>query len=625
VGRKIKVISLLFLCLLVFYTLLRLAFYSMYFSSSATDAPVLRIFLAGVQLDFTALFALNLVFLVFYFFVHHRLPASWRNSVALLLFLLLNIPFLALNFIDLGYYGFTARRSTSDIVFVTGDSWSSLPSLLKNYWYLFLLFAATLVLMVWLVKRILKTGEPPAGMGWKQYALAIIVFVISGAIARGFAARPVMPSTPLLYFDARYQPLVSNTTISFIYSVLKRQSQLEIKSYYTPVALDSVFTIRRQYAHATPFRQKNVVVFILESFCREYFIRGHRYKAYTPFLDSLIAQSTWCNDAYANGLSSNQGIVSILGAMPPLLDEPYFHSIYSNNKFKGLGTLLKEHGYSTHFFMGAGPDHFGFGKWSKLAGIDHYYSRKDFNDDRFYDGNWGIYDHRFLPFGASVLNATKPPFLAVLFNISSHHPFTLPPELHDRFQVPGQNEILNSITYVDHSLRLMFDSIKNTTWYGNTLFVFTADHASVGYLTQNINAWSGYRIPIFFHDPANPVHVNIEKPVQQTDIVPTVMDYLHYPRPFMAFGRSVYDTVYNPVINKSLGVINITDSAFILGYNESAEKPVYLYDRRADTGLTHNLLNIPAYAPVQNALLRFNRAVIQRYNNSLIQNQLFIR
>jgi len=47
-------------------------------------------------------------------------------------------------------------------------------------------------------------------------------------------------------------------------------------------------------------------------------------KANTPFFDSLIARSIYFPNAYANGYSSNQGIVSILAGLPSFLDEPFF-------------------------------------------------------------------------------------------------------------------------------------------------------------------------------------------------------------------------------------------------------------------------------------------------------------
>lgn len=625
--RKIKVITLLFLLLLLIYTLLRTWFYLLYFHGHGKVPALAAIFALGVSMDFTALFYVNLLFLLFYFFVFDWLPERIGSKIALSLFLLLNIPFLAINFIDLGYFKFTNRRITRDFLLVMNDSLGALPAFFKNYWYLFLSFALVVVCLFFAAKRILYRTTVVAEQAWYvKYPLALLIIIVLSGLARGVGGRPVLPTTPLLYFDAEYQPLAANSTLSFLYSIAKRHRELDVLNFYSEKELDSIFTIKRVYHHKEPFQRKNVVIFIMESFCREYLENGSPYRAKTPFLDSLISQSTWCSNAFSNGTISNQGIVSILASMPPVLDGPYFYSIYSNNKIRALGTILKEEGYSTHFFMGAGPDHFGFGKFCRMAGIDHYVSREDFNDDRYYDGSWGIYDHRFLPFGAGMLQKQAKPFLAVFFNLNSHYPFAIPPELRNRFNFPGQQPSQKSAAYVDYSLQLFFNEAKHSDWYRNTIFVFSADHSLLSYGRNDFNAYTAFRIPIFIFDPSAPEYHEIKKTVQQTDIVPTILDKLAYSGAFMSFGRSIYDsTAENYAINRFRGVIQAADTGFLLGYNPETKQPAYLYRTTGDSSVKTNLVKDPAYEAIKSRLLRFDKAVLQRYNNSIIHNNIFVR
>jgi phosphoglycerol transferase MdoB-like AlkP superfamily enzyme len=622
--KRIRIACLLFVILLVLYTLLRLGFYFTYFGGQSNSANLAGVFYWGMRLDFTGLFYINLPFWIYYFFLHYWLPETFRTKIAVALLVLLNIPFLALNCIDLAYYGITSRRSTIDLLFVFRDSLSALPMFLIKYWYLFVLF----IVMVWLLciatRMTLDKSLYRNGRTWyADYLLGLVIIGVFAFIARGTGERPIFPATPLLYFEAQYQPLAGNSTLTFLYSLVKRQKQVELKNYYAENQLDSIFTIKRQYHHAGPFQHKNVIIFILEAFGRDQLEPGNPYRAQTPFLDSLISKSTWCSNAFSNGRASNQGIVSILASMPPLIDEPYFHSIYSNNRLRGLGAILKEEGYTTHFFMGAGPDHFGFGKFCKMVGIDNYHSRVEFNDDNWYDGTWGIFDHQFLPYGAKKLSKESSPFLAAFFNLSSHMPFTLPSDLRGHFK--GRIAFLRSVSYVDYSLRLFFDSIKNSPVYKNSLFVFSADHSGVGYYKSLSDPFSIYRIPIFIFDPASPVYEVIKKPVQQIDIVPTILDKLHYSNPFMAFGRSIYDTAASYVLNKYLGTVQVIDSNFLLGYNAEIGKQAYLLNTHNDSTLKVDLKDSLKYTGIDQRMLRYNKAVIQRYNNALIQNQLYIK
>jgi phosphoglycerol transferase MdoB-like AlkP superfamily enzyme len=622
--NRIKRAAAILLLLLLIYSLLRTAFYFFYFKHDALSFITLsKMFYWGLRIDLTILFFLNLPFLIWYLFIERYVPRRLWRVAGLSLLLLPNILMLAVNVIDLAYFRFINRRSTVDLLYVAGDSLDGLGSMVIAYWYLFLFFGVAVVSLFIAGKKCLyvkeadKKGNTPAA-----YAIAVCALVVMGVVARGVGGRPILPATPLLYFPAQYQPLVNNSSYTFLYSLLKRQQQLTLKKYYPEPVLDSLFTIERQYNHTTPFVKKNVVVFILESFSAALLQPGNRYRAHTPFLDSIIAQSTWCANGYANALMSNQGIVSILASLPPLLDEPYFHSVYSNNVIRGLGTLLKEQGYRTHFFMGAGPDHFGFGKFCRMIGIDQYHSGNDYNDNRYHDGHWGIYDHKFMPFAAGVLNREKKPFLSVLFNLSSHDPYVLPADLRQRFDYPGQAAFQKSVAYVDYSLRLFFDSVKQTDWFRNTLFVFTADHTNYETLGNTKNGFTAYRIPIFLFDPAEPVYKLINKPVQQLDLVPTILDRLHYSQPFMAFGRSVDDTAANYLITRPGSLVQVMDSAGLLGYNPLSDQPVYLYHPHEDPALQRNLLGDSRYAGESQRLERYLRAIVQRYNNSLIKNRL---
>lgn len=624
-GQKVRVALRLLLFWLVVYALLRVVFLNLYFAGTMEGQPVTRMFYWGARIDFSTLFYIHLPFLLYYFFLYDLLPVKPAQWIVWLL-LLAPVPFLALNCIDLVYFGFGNRRSTVDLLYVWKDTMVAVPGFIVSYWWLFLGFAAIVGLYLWMVRKLLRRevatgGQPRRSL--RSYVVRGVLLVLMAGIAYGETARPIMPATPLLYFPPQYQPLVVNSTATFLYSYFRRQESLAEKSYYPAPQLDSLFSIRRQYASPEPFQRKNVVIFIMESFCKEYLEDTSAFRCETPFLDSLIARGTWCADAYANGSGSNQGIVAILASLPSLTDEPYYYSAYSNNRINGIWSLLKKEGYSTHFFLGASPDHYGFGKFCQMVGIDHYYSEVDFGDARFHDGQWGIYDHQFLPWAAGVLNRQRGPFLATVFNLSTHTPFTVPAELRHRFERPGIEPWQASGAYFDYSLRLFFDSVKHEPWYRNTLFVFTADHSTIGALTRS-NGYLSYRIPIFLFDPADTTRRVIGRPVQQLDIVPTILDRLHYPRPFMSFGQSMGDSSHSYVINRFYDRIQVHDGHFMLGYRAETDQPVYLYDIENDFNLKANLLDDPQYAAQRQALEQRARMWVQRYNNSLIQHRLWV-
>ena len=623
--KKVKVLLLFMLFWLVVYSLLRVVFLNMYFADTIAGQPVLKMFYWGFRIDFTTLFYINLPFFLYYLFLYDLLPPRPAAWIAWIL-MGVNIPFLALNISDLVYFGFVARRSTIDLLYILKDSIVAVPGFMVSYWYLFVGFIVIVILFIVVGRRLLKAGAIVRGtrnpIG--SYIAGLAILLVMAGVAYGETGRPIMPSTPLLYFSPEFQPLVANSTATFLYSSVKRQEQLAVKSFFTPAQLDSMFTIRRQYPSVEPFRKKNVVIFVLESFCKEYLDPSSPFRSPTPFLDSIIAHGTWCSNAYGNGDGSNKGLVAILGSLPTLMDEPYYYSAYSSAKFKGIGTILKEEGYSTHFFMGASPDHYGFGKFCRMIGIDHYYSEKDFGDHRFHDGQWGIYDHKFLPYAAGVLKQQQQPFFATLFNLSTHSPFAVPDDLRSKFERPGLRPMQVSAAYLDYSLRLFFDSIKNEPWYQNTLFVFSADHSINVVFDSRNNGFTFYHIPVFIFDPADTAHQVISRPVQQLDIVPTILHKLHYTKPFMSFGYSTADTTTRYIFNRFKGISQLTDGGFLLGYNTEKDQSVFLYNVITDTAMQFNLLQDSRYTDDRKRLEQRMRALIQRYNNSLIHQQLLV-
>jgi phosphoglycerol transferase MdoB-like AlkP superfamily enzyme len=499
----------------------------------------------------------------------------------------------------------------------------------NKFWYLIFLFVA-LSFVLWLMaRRMLRRNafdpERKKRDSTKGHLVAgFILTAIFLLLVRGWAARPLSPATPLLHLPSQYQPLSENSTITFLYSIVRHQTSLEEKKYYSESVLDSLFSIRHQYESTVPFERKNVIVFVLESFSNALISKNSPLKARTPFLDSLMQVSIVCNNAFANGLESNKGLVALLAGIPPFMDEAYYHSVYGNNPFRGIGSLLKEKGYSTNFFMGASPDHFGFGKLCKLVGIDHYYSQKQYGNSSDHDGTWGIFDHKFLPYAASVIKKGDHPSFSVIFNISSHHPFRLPAELETSVSIPGQNAEQNSITYVDYSIRLFFDSVKSTEWYKNSIFVFVADHALTSDIKPRKVLYSAFQIPFFIHLPGSDSTIQINKTVQQLDLVPSILDLMHYEQPFISFGRSIRDTTEELAVSKIFGNYQIISGSYLLGYDDQNDRAVYLYDYRNDPELKANLLEDGRLLSIRHRLERQLKAVLQRYNNSLLRHKLMV-
>ena len=177
--------------------------------------------------------------------------------------------------------------------------------------------------------------------------------------------------------------------------------------------------------------------------------------SYTPFLDSLYRQSATFLYAFANGKKSIDAMPSILASLPRVTT-PFSTSKYADNKLSSIASLLSTKGYTGIFSHGAPTGSMGFKSMATLLGFKHYYGMDEYNNDEHYDGVWGIWDHHFMPYFADILTQTKPPFIASIFSVNSHHPFRLPKEMSDRYRDKGTHKNNKVIQYTDESLKEFF-------------------------------------------------------------------------------------------------------------------------------------------------------------------------
>ncbi len=207
-------------------------------------------------------------------------------------------------------------------------------------------------------------------------------------------------------------------------------------------------------------------------------------------------------------------------------------------------------GYSTAFFHGADNESLGFNAFVKQAGVEKYFGKNEFvADSRFggmkeFDGKWGIWDEPFLQFFCAELSELPQPFMASVFTLSSHHPFAVPEKYKDVFVDEGLHKLHKCIRYADYSIKRFFESARKQPWFDNTIFIITADHAS-SKRTHDVymGEVGGFRVPIIIYDPSGELPTGRQPGImQQMDIMPTMLNYVGYDRPYIAFGKDVLNT-----------------------------------------------------------------------------------
>lgn len=529
------------------------------------------------------------------------------------------------NAIDTEFFKFTAKRMTSDIfrfIFMSDDVFHIGVEILLSFWYLVASWCIINGFAYWVVirKHWIST-DPHKNNRFVLIQIPIVIGLVVLMMRGGVQKYPLGIHHSLKFGDPANSTLVLNSPFTFIKTLGKEplirpnyMNLSDAKQIFDPVVVlprDSAFGRNKG---------QNVVIIMVESLGKEYIgSLNNLNSGYTPFLDSLANEGLILTNAFANGHRSIDGIPATLSSLPTMMYEPLGTSSFGTNVHNGLADLVQDMGYSTAFFHGGNEGTMGFESFSRAAGFQEYYDRKDYPDQSHYDGQWGIYDHYFLNYAVEKISEFKGPFLSTIFTLSSHHPYAIPKQFVDRFP-KGELDIHESIGYADHSLRLFFKNARSKPWYNNTLFVITADHTSLTQGGYYQNYAGKLSIPILFYSAQDEAVMGKFDPVSaQVDIMPSILHLLGYEKPFISFGRSIFDRkAPNLCVTFTKHQYQIMKDDKLLRFDGT--NSTSLFDLKNDSLMQNDLKSVDSRTADSLSLLL--KSYIQQYSERMYNNRM---
>ena len=499
---------------------------------------------AGFDLVTIALFFLPFIAVLF-------LPLTekferLRFWLKLLLFSLATLLVFVFNGWDVAYFSYTAKRTSFDyfVYMLTNTETTSLAGdFIAEFWWLIVFFILSLTISIWSVVKV--KADPISWKlrrNWFAFLLVLSTFVIIGR--GGFQLKPIGIIEATNYSSLTNAPAVLNSAFTIIKTIAV--TGLDDKKYFNEEELTTLFNpIQKSQGQNILPKGTNVCFILLESFGTMY-CGPNSPDSYTPFLDSILNQSMFFEDAIANGRTSMDALPSVISSIPAYTNESFILSEYCANQFQGIPSILAKEGYHSAFFHGASNGSMRFDAFTAAVGFDSYYGRNEYPNPAHFDGNWGIEDHHMLSFAADEMNQFKQPFFSMIFTLSSHHPYTIPSSFRSRVK-HGPEPLCATISYVDLALKEFWTKAKKQAWFKNTLFVFCADHVGPTKRWDRCSLEWTYRIPIgFYHNSMNLPNVKKGKLFQQIDIMPTMFDLLGLNVDYYSFGSSYFNNKLMP-------------------------------------------------------------------------------
>lgn len=612
------VFSITTFCRLVFWIL----------NSNYFDDVNLGLFFYGLRFDAVSIAYLFSGYFLLLLFPFKNSENKWlKKGLGFSFQLGLNLTLLS-NLIDSVYYNFTFKRSTGDVFTLvgTGDDVERLiPQFLRDYWYVVLVYVASVWFFTKVYKRINKSSRDFVIDSYKTFLKRSIGFVLGVTImiisARGgVQLRPLNMADAPRYAKGEGVAVLVNTPFSILLTI-QNSGVKKLNFFKNNQELADIYNPIQKVKNNPIFKGRNVVVIILESFAEEYIGHLSGKKSYTPFLDSLLRESFVFKNNRSNGLKSIEALPSIFAGIPSLSNSPFILSPYASNKIQSLPDELSKLGYNTSFYHAGETGTMAFDAFCKNAGIDHYFGQENFPEkDKYFDGAWGIYDEPYLSYFADELSKKQEPFFSAVFTLSSHHPYSIPIEYENRFD-KGNLKVHETIGYTDHALKKYFEKAADMDWFENSIFVITADHPAQSEYQFYKKAAGRFKVPLAIYDPTGILKGESQKVSKHSDISKTVLGLVTDSVNVLSFGQDLFNDSSGFCVNYYHNTYIIRNGQYILSYNFNSSHRLFA---EKDSLWKRNLSDKPELKNIKDSLINFGKAYIQQLNNRLIENKLSI-
>ena len=587
----------------------------------------------------------GIMYLTVLYFVLTMFPLHWKENVTyyrivkiiLIVFVSAGI---AANLIDTVYFPFTGCRSTLNVFAeFKNESGGQMRSIMLNgildNWYLVVLFIA----MVWVLCRVIRIPQViEYNKLWMYYVLktcCLLLFMFLSVVGiRGGVSTSIRPITMSNAYQYADRPADAAAILNTPFCAIRTAGRVRIQvpDYYSQEELEEIYSPVIMPDSTANFTPKNVVILILESFGGEYV--GFMNKGLegthdcTPFLDSLMEKSLTFEYSMANGRKSIDAPPSVLSGIPMLKDHFVLTTTMMSKEVSGLAEELDRKGYYSAFFHGADNQSMGFQSYSRAIGYKDYFGMDEFDaDPRFgghsmFDGVWAIWDEEFLQFMCAKMETFSEPFVATVFTATSHHPFNIPDRYKDIYPPEPNLDMYHCIRYSDNALRLFFEEASRQPWFSNTLFVLCADHTNQSEHPAYQSDYGQFRIPIIFYDPSGDIAGHRDCLAQQSDILPSVLGYLGYDKPFISFGQNLFNTPDEETWNANYqnGMYMYYKGDWMVKFD--GEEQAGLYAFRKDPALKQNLKG--TQPEIEENMIKELKALIQQYLEHMTTKELVI-
>lgn len=291
---------------------------------------------------------------------------------------------------------------------------------------------------------------------------------------------------------------------------------------------------------------RNLIVVQLESL--QNFVLQNDMNGYevTPFLNSLIndKDTYFFNNFYhQTGLGKTSDAEFLFENSLFGLGRGAVFFIHGGNTYNSLSEKLGNNGYFTSVMHANNKSFWNRDMIYQSLKIQKFYDIDSYEVNDENSVNWGLKDIPFFEQSVELMTEMPQPFYTRMITLTNHYPFTLHEE--DKM-IPEYNSnsgtlnrYFQTVRYLDESIKVFFEELKEKGLYENSIIVMYGDHYGI---SENHNkAMAMYlgkdqitpydsallqAVPLYIHVPGSGDGQIIEKVGGQIDLRPTILHLL---------------------------------------------------------------------------------------------------
>lgn len=306
------------------------------------------------------------------------------------------------------------------------------------------------------------------------------------------------------------------------------------------------------------FQGKNVILVLMES------MDDWAFGENTPTLNKLMDEGINFTNMYTPGYGSVRTFNSEFCANTGMFLSSkggYAFDYVTNNYSQSLANLLRKQGYSALTYHYNSPDFYSRGVFSPAMGYEKYISYEDYvdspEDDRLYDDQF-LFDNEELSESffreGKKLNfiITRSAHLSYVYNeVLSNWGLKKYPEYRGLTGNEEEDCMYLKARLVDDMFARLLKELEAHGELQNTVIVAFTDHYSYGVKDQDlVMERSGVSDPLlvektpFFIWSADCPSMTVDKTLNTSDILPTVLNLLNVPDTQQYLGQDAFDSHY---------------------------------------------------------------------------------